>query len=79
MAHNDVELARARADKRGIELARAMPHVIAWLSQESELGGLECPSPASDPNGKYRVGLDRQGRPEIQRLSHDGKWVAVTI
>lgn len=56
-----------------------MPHVIAWLSQESELGGLECPPPASDPDGKYRVGLDIQGRPEIQRLSADGKWVTATL
>jgi hypothetical protein len=56
-----------------------MPHVIAWLSQESELGGLECPSPANDPNGKYRVGLDAKGRPEIQRLSDNGKWVAAAV
>jgi hypothetical protein len=56
-----------------------MPHVIAWLAHESELGGLECPSPASDPTGKYRVGLDAQGHPEIQRLSNNGKWVAVAI
>jgi hypothetical protein len=78
-ARSDVELARARSDKRGAELARTMPHVIAWLSQESELGGLECPSPASDRKGTYRVGLDADGRPEIQRLSSNGKWVTVAI
>jgi hypothetical protein len=54
-----------------------MRHVIAWMSQDSELGGLECPSPADDTLGKYRIGLDDRGRPEIQRLSDKGEWVAL--
>lgn len=58
-----------------------MPHVIAWMSQsqQSELGGLECPSPATDPNGTYRIGLDARGRPEIQRLSDKGEWIPVAV
>jgi hypothetical protein len=56
-----------------------MRHVIAYLGQESELGGLECPSPASDARGKYRIGLDSQGRPEIQRMTSKREWIPVTL
>jgi hypothetical protein len=56
-----------------------MPHVIAWMSQQADgLGGLECPPPASDPYGKYRIGLDVRGRPEIQRRNERGEWIVLT-
>jgi hypothetical protein len=54
-----------------------MPHVIAWMGERSDLGGLECPPPASDPGGTYRVAVDAGGRPEIQRLNADGTWLPV--
>jgi hypothetical protein len=79
IAKADVELARTRSGERGTELARVMPHVIAWLSHESELGGLECPSPTSDPRGKYRIGLDARGQPEIQRLNDKGEWTPIAV
>jgi hypothetical protein len=56
-----------------------MPHVIAWTAEHSELGGLECPAPANDPNGTYRVGIDASGRPEIQRLNEQGAWLPVVL
>jgi hypothetical protein len=76
IAKADVELARTRSGERGVELARVMPHVIAWLSQQPGLGGLECPPPAGDPTTKYRIGLDVRGRPEIQRLNDKDQWIA---
>jgi len=56
-----------------------MPHVIASTGECSELGGLECPSPARDPAGTYRVGIDVAGSPEIQRLDEHGAWVPVVL
>lgn len=78
-ATSDVVEARTKSGQRGKELARVMPHVIAWVSQDSEIGGLACPAPADDPDGTYRVGLDASGQPEIQRLSEDGTWLPVVL
>jgi hypothetical protein len=72
-----VDMARLKVGPKGAELARVMPHVIAWLGQNSETGGLECPSPAHDPSGRYRVGLDAEGRPQIQRCYERGEWLPV--
>lgn len=78
-AKSEIELARERSGPRGTELARVMTHVIASIGERSELGGLECPCPASDPDGTYRVAIDAAGRPEIQRLNEHGAWVAVEL
>jgi hypothetical protein len=56
-----------------------MPHVISSVFESSEVGGLHCPSPASDPDGTYRVAIDAAGRPEIQRLNELGTWVPVVL
>jgi hypothetical protein len=78
-ARSDIELARQRSGPRGVELARVMPHVIASLGERSKLGGLQCPSPASDSGGTYRIGIDDDGRPDIQRLNDEGVWVSVVL
>lgn len=79
VASSEVQSARAKVDPHGAELAQVMQHVIAWEGQRSELGGLECPPPPNDPDGTYRVGLNVNGQPEIQRLNESGEWVPVTL
>jgi len=56
-----------------------MPHVIASMGERSQLGGLACPAPVNDPDGTYRVGIDADGRPEIQRLEEAGVWAPVVL
>jgi hypothetical protein len=57
--------------------AKANPQICkAMLLAIQALGSLTCPSPASDPNGLYRVGVSSQGVPEIQRQEH-GSWIPV--
>ena len=75
----DIDLARQRSGSRGAELARVMPHVIASMGERSQLGGLACPAPVNDPDGTYRVGIDADGRPEIQRLEEAGVWAPVVL
>jgi hypothetical protein len=40
-------------------------------------GSLTCPSPASDKAGSYRVGVDKNGVPQIQRQDAQGAWQPV--
>jgi hypothetical protein len=58
----------------GPMLAKVMPQAIRIMGQVNGLGGLTCPSPPNDPNGVYRVGLDAQGVPQIQKRDPQGVW-----
>jgi hypothetical protein len=40
--------------------------------------GLFCPAPPSDASSRYRVGIDREGLPEIQRQDEVGLWRPAT-
>lgn len=42
-----------------------------------EAQGLFCPSPPHDTKSRYRVGIDREGLPEIQRQDDAGLWRSV--
>lgn len=39
-----------------------------------EAQGLFCPPPSHDTKSRYRVGIDRDGLPEIQRQDDAGLW-----
>lgn len=43
-----------------------------------EASGLFCPPPSNDSTSRYRVGIDREGLPEIQRQDEAGLWRTVT-
>jgi hypothetical protein len=66
-----VGLARSRSKPFGVGMLEAMARTI--VSQ----GPLACPAPETDPEGKYRVVLDANGIPEIQKQSADGLWAKV--
>ena len=68
VAKMHVDLARSGTPPVGPTLAQTMPPAIR------ELGALKCPAPPEDAEGTYRVGLDLDGLPEIQRLGGDGVW-----
>lgn len=73
-----VAVARSGVVPVGVGLAQAIGRAIELLAGVGGLGGLECPSPSHDPHGVYRVGLDSQGRPTIQRRDESGAWQAVS-
>ena len=67
-AKNNVEMAREQRGEIGRSLAQIMPQVLRQHAHMTGGQGLTCPSPVSDPTGKYQVRLGADGRPEIQRL-----------
>jgi len=76
-AKHYVDMARNGTGLIGQELAKVMPQAIRTLGGITGLGGLTCPTPDDDPNGTYRIGLDAEGRPQIQRQNDQGGWDAV--
>ncbi|MBZ0116543.1 MAG: hypothetical protein K8H88_06105 [Sandaracinaceae bacterium] len=73
-----VEAVRAKTGQVGQYLAIYLPQMIR--QKQMMMGpdaGLTCPAPPTDPDGEYRVGLDGNGEPEIQRRDADtGAWGA---
>lgn len=55
-------------------LTGMLPDAIRTMGGITGLGDLTCPALADDPGGVYRVGLDHDGRPEIQRRDAEGAW-----
>lgn len=77
VAKHHVDLARSGARPIGAALAQVMPGAIRTMGPITGLGGLPCPAPSDDPQGVYRVGLDDDGRPQIQRRDAAGVWQPV--
>ncbi len=69
-----VDLARSAIGRVGATLAIVLPGAIHHFRHFSGQDGLPCPAPTSDATGRYRVGLDDGGKPEIQRLTPSGAW-----
>lgn len=73
------EPANFEAVQRAVEASRALgpgdrgnDPLITGIKQEN---GLHCPSPSHDAGSRYRVGIDREGVPEIQRQDDaTGLW-----
>lgn len=77
IAREHVALARNRTGSIGEVLAGVMPQAVRTMGAVNGLGGLSCPAPENDRQRRYRVGLDADGRPEIQRENDEGDWAPV--
>lgn len=66
-----VDMVRGRTGALGQQLAMYLPQMIRQVQAMTGHAGLSCPAPTSDAGGEYRVGLDANGEPEIQRRDPD--------
>lgn len=75
-AKKHVDMARGRVGLAGNQLASIMPVAIDQKERMTGDPSLTCPSPKSDPLGKYRVGLTSGREVEIQKYdSATEAWV----